>query len=278
MSFEKLLGRSVRLPIDRIASPGAFFKTEAGDLLLPGRELPAGAKPGDEIEIFVYLDSEDRPIGTVHFPKVEMGEVAFLEVTESSRIGAFVDWGLAKQLLVPFAEQTAPVVVGNRYAIGLYLDKTGRLAGTMRVSELLDLEQVEWKLDEWVDGEAWRNDPDIGLFVILERAFVGLVPRAEPHKLSRGEAAKFRIANILPDGKLELSLRGLAHEEVEGDVAKIKALLDRASPPQIGDKSSPETIRDLLGLSKKAFKRAVGRMLKEGTVMIDDSGYVKRAR
>jgi predicted RNA-binding protein (virulence factor B family) len=133
-------------------------------------------------------------------------------------------------------------------------------------------------LDEWIHGEAWRKDEDIGVFVILERSFVGLLPASEPHALSRGEAAHFRVTNILPDGKIELSLRGHAHEEVESDAQKILAHVERQGAPKIGDRSSPEQIRALLGLSKKAFKRAAGRLLKERAVVIDDGGFLASRR
>jgi len=174
---------------------------------------------------------------------------------------------------VPFAEQTRDVHVGERHPVGLYLDDRGRLAGTMRVSEFLR-DEGDYDLDEWVEGEAWRNDPDIGLFVILERREVGLVPAYEPHGLSRGEAARFRVANILPDGKIELSLRGHAHEEIENDAARVLAVLERPGAPKVGDRSSPEEIRSLFQLSKKAFKRAVGHLLKERVVAIDRQGFL----
>jgi uncharacterized protein len=228
-------------------------------VLLIGSEIPEGAKESDELDVFVYRDSEGRLLATTRKPKVELGQVAFLEVTSTTDFGAFVDWGLPRDLLVPFAQQTTELTVGARHPVGLYIDDTGRLAGTMRVSEMLGMERVEWQLDEWVDGEAWRNDPEIGLFVIVERAFVGLVPATEPHRLARGEASRFRVSNVLPDGKIELSLRGHAHEELARDANHILLTLGRSGAPRIGDKSSPEDIRTAFGLSKKAFKRAVGR-------------------
>jgi len=229
---------------------------------------------GDDVLVFVHLDSEDRPIATTREPKLTLGEVTFLTVTATTPIGAFFDWGLPKELLVPFAQQSRELFVGERQPIGLYVDNTGRLAGTMFVTDMLSHRPPKIALDEWVEGEAWRNDPDIGLFAILERSYVGLVPASEPHPLKRGEVAKFRVANILPDGKLVLSLRQQAHKEIEADAGRILAVLSRAEPPRVGDKSDPDTIRTLFGLSKKAFKRAVGRLLKEGTVVLDDSGCV----
>ena len=281
-SFDDLLGRFAKLKIRRFATPGAYLGLDEVDdrdvILLIGSEIPEGAKEGDEVEVFVHLDSEGRPIATTRTSRLELGQVAFLHVTDSTEIGAFVDWGLAKELLVPFKEQTADMNVGDRYAVGLYVDDTGRLAGTMRVTEMLAAggSKVEWELDEWVEGEAWRNDPEIGLFVILEKAFVGLVPKSEPHGLSRGESSRFRVSNILPDGKVELSLRGHAHEELAGDAARILDVLARPNAPRIGDKSSPEQIRSTFGLSKKAFKRAVGRLLKDRAIEVGDDGFLSK--
>jgi len=282
MPFEHRLGPSATLRILRFGSPGAYLNVEGGpkdeDVLLIGPEIPPGATEGDELEVFLYLDSEGRPLATTRTPKLELGEVAFLTVTELTQFGAFVDWGLPKELLVPFAEQTADMNVGGRYAVGLYIDKTGRLAGTMRVSEMLDVnrgDKVQWALDEWVEGEAWRNEPSIGLFVIVERSYVGLVPSSEPHGLARGQHARFRISNILADNKIELSLRGHAHEELEGDAQKILASLQAPDAEPISEKASPENIRDRFGLSKKAFKRGVGRLLKDRLITIDDEGRIR---
>ena len=136
-----------------------------------------------------------------------IGQVAFLRVTQCTPIGAFVDWGLAKELLVPFAEQTTEMRAGERYAIGLYLDKSGRHAGTMRVAEMLSSGdgKGDFQLDEWVEGEAWRSEPDIGLFVIVQKAFVGLVPKSEPQALSRGEAARLKAFLLRPKAALMAS-------------------------------------------------------------------------
>ena len=206
-------------------------------------------------------------------PRLKEGGVAFLAVTDVTRFGAFVDWGKPKELLVPYAEQTCDMRVGQRYAIGLTVDDAGRPAGTMRVSEMLR-SKGDFAPDQWVDGEAWRNEPEIGLFVIVERAFVGLVPASEPHSLSRGETARFRVAHVLPDKKIELSLRALAHEELEGDAERVLDVLAKPGAPRLGDRSSPEEIRAVFGLSKKAFKRAVGRLLRQKDVTIDADGVV----
>jgi hypothetical protein len=279
MSIDDVLGRSVRLPITRLDAAGAWLDAGGDDrVLLPAREVPPDAREGAVLAVFVHLDSDERPIATTREPKLTLGEVTFLEVTAVTPIGAFVDWGLGKELLVPFAEQSKELHVGERQPIGLYLDHSGRLAGTMYVTDLLDRPPRAAALDEWIEGEAWRNDPDIGLFAILERSFVGLVPASEPHRLRRGDQVRFRVAHVLPDGKLVLSLRKHAYQEVEGDAETILAVLSRPGAPRIGDRSSPETIRGLFGLSKKAFKRAVGRLLKDRAVVIDEQGCVVVAR
>ena len=278
--FRGLLGRFATLEIRRFGSPGAFLAlkgaaADAATVLLLGPEIPDNAREGDEVRVFLTLDSEGRPLATTTVPKLELGEVAFLTVTACTEFGAFVDWGLPKELLVPFAEQTRPLAVGESHPISLYIDNSGRLAGTMRTAELLGTTGGAFVRGAWVQGEAWRDDPEIGLFVIVERRFVGLVPRHEPHTLLRGQAARFRVAHIHPDGKVELSLRAHAHEELESDGQKILALLGRPGAPRLGDRSDPEQIRALFGLSKKAFKRAVGRLLKLVLVDIDAQGFVR---
>ncbi|HVY31517.1 MAG TPA: S1-like domain-containing RNA-binding protein [Polyangiaceae bacterium] len=279
--FEHLLGRFVELEIRRFGSAGAFLAepdsgADAPTLLLLGPEIEQGAQPGNRLSVFVYLDSEGRPLATTKAPKLTLGEVAFLRVSALTSFGAFMDWGLPKDLLVPLREQTTELHVGDRHAIGLYVDEeTGRLTGTMRVTEMLSNDAREYEQDQWLDGEAWRREPEIGVFVIVNRTHVGLVPAHEPHSLRRGDRARFRITNILPDGKMELSLRAHAHEQLADDAAHVLAMLKKSSASQVGDSSSPEQIRNLFGLSKKAFKRAIGRLLKEGSVELGADGYVK---
>ena len=278
--IDDLLGRRARLRFRGLDDEGAWLAVaDDGDpdgpaILLPARELPAGTAEGAFVDVFVYLDSSDRPAATARSPMLALGEVRFLDITAVTDIGAFADWGLGKELLIPFAQQSKELFVGERQPIGLYLDNTGRLAGTMFVNDLLAAVPDRVAIGDWIEGEAWRNDPEIGLFAILARSFVGLVPASEPHRLRRGDAAKFRVAHVLPDGKLVLSLRQHAYKELETDAATILAVLSRSGAPRVGDRSSPETIRELFGLSKKAFKRAIGRLLKERAVVIDERGDV----
>jgi predicted RNA-binding protein (virulence factor B family) len=293
----RLLGRTVMLRVERVTAAGAWLaavdldearrhdeaeRAEGADdtapVLLPKREVPGDAAVGDAVSVFVTLDSDDRPVATTRRPHVQLGEVAFLRVSATTQLGAFVDWGLPKELLVPFREQTRDVKVGERHPVGLRLDKSGRLVGTMRVSELLRATPVV-AAGEWVAGELWRTDPPLGSFVIVERRFVGLVPASEPHGLARGDTAMFRVTRVLADGKFELSLRGTAHEEITDDAAHVLAILARPATPPVGDHSTPAELRAHFGLSKKAFKRALGRLLRDGAVTLrpDGSAMVGRA-
>jgi uncharacterized protein len=279
--FDDLLGRSATLPILRIGAPGAFLAVDPTNprsetVLLLGSELGARAAVGDVVRVFLYRDSEGRPLATTKEPRLELGQVAFLEVTQTTGFGAFVDWGLPKELLVPLAEQTTDLRVGERYAIGLYIDPTGRLAGTMRIAEMLA--KGARPCGAWVHGEAWRLVPELGLFVIVEKSSVGLLPKDEPHALKRGEAARFRVSHVHADGKIELSLRAHAHEELEGDAARVLSVLSAPGAVPVSERATPEELRARFGLSKKAFKRAVGRLFKDRRVEIDAQGTVRPAR
>lgn len=288
-----MLGQRHTLPIVRFGTPGAFLtlyeepatfedgteQTIPRVVLLPGAELApiraAGEEPavGDDVDVFLYLDSEDRPVATRAKPRLMRGEVAFVTIVDSAPFGAFADWGLAKELLIPLGEQVAPLAVGDVVAVALYVDESGRLAGTTKVREHLK-GVPNFAAESWVDGEAWRRDPDRGLFVILERRCIGLLPATEPHRLRKGEAAKFRIANIHRDGKVELSLRQRAHEELDGDATAILAHLQTPGSAAIGDKSEPEEIYALFRISKKAFKRASGRLFKQKKIEILEDGQL----
>jgi len=206
--------------------------------------------------------------------KLALGEVDVLTVVDLTPFGAFVDWGLAKDLLVPLKEQTRPLRVGDRVAIGLYRDSTDRLAGTMRVAEMLRAGR-RFAPDERVPGVVWREEPGLGLFVILEKRSLALVPAAEPHSLGVGDAASFRVAHVHADGKVEVSLRRLKEDAIDDDAERLFAVLTASPGNELGDASSPERIRALVGISKKAFKRAAGRLLRTGRVRIDERGLLR---
>lgn len=282
MSVLDLLGHHVLLPVVRFGSPGAFLAVDSDStderdpvVLLVGTELPEGLKVGDSVRVYIHLDSQGRPMATIREAKLELHQVAFLTITEVNEIGAFADWGLAKELLVPFKEQTRELKPGDQHPIALYIDSSGRMAGTMRIREMLGVLPHNYELDAWVGGEAWRNEPDVGLFVILDKTQVGLVPAHEPHRLRRGEQAKFRISHVHADGHVELSLRAHAHEAINGDAEAIYQKLHADKTLQVSDKSPPAHLEAHFALSKKAFKRAVGKLLREGRIRIERDGTVR---
>lgn len=276
MSLVDHLGQRVTLKVVRLIQHGAALAAPDDDgetVLLPAREVPEGLAPGDVREVFLYRDSEDRLTATLKQPRLALGEVAFLRATEVVPFGVFFDWGLAKELLVPKAEMTRDVRPGERCAIGLVRDRSGRLAGTMRVAELL-AEPPGVAVGEWVEGVAWRGERGLGLFVILGRRSIGLLPADEPHDLAPGQVARLRVAAVLPDGKVRLSLRGPAHAHIADDAEVVFGVLSRPGAARFGDDSEPEAIRAAFGLSKKAFKRAVGRLLKAGRVTLAPDGAI----
>ncbi len=203
---------------------------------------------------------------------LELGQVGFLKVTAVAPFGVFVDWGLPKELLVPLVEQLCEMRKGQRYAIGVIKDDQGRFTGTQRIAEMLRA-VPPFKVDDWVEGQAWRNEPKLGVFVIVEKQYLGLLPESEPHRLERGLVARFRVSQVLSDGKIQLSLRRRALEEMQDDAQRVLTQLQQTYF-QVSDNTDPETIRARFGLSKKAFKRAVGRLLKQGLVSLDADGTV----
>ncbi len=276
MTSDDLVGRVLTLTVQRQSVSGVLLGSDDPDVKMPAlalaaRELPEDVRLGDSFEVFIYLDAERRRAATLKLPKVALGEVAFLEVTRVLRGGALVDAGMPTELFVPPTELTRDLREGESHPFGLVVDDTGQLAGTMRVTEMLRV-GGRFERDEWVEGVAWRDEPGIGLFVIVERRYVGLVPSYEPHKLARGERAQFRVSSVLADGKVNLSLRGHAHLQLDADADHVLSVLSRPGAARVGDHSSPELIRDLFGLSKKAFKRALGTLLRRRAVDLDDDG------
>ena len=265
------MGKIQNLCVKRLTSVGAFLNTEDADtkdfrqdVLLPKKYIPEGTKTGDSIRVFVSRDSEDRPIATTRFPKAEVGEFALLNVVQVSKIGAFLDWGLEKDLFLPFTEQLHRVKPQEKVLVYLYIDKSGRICGTMRVSSHFQ-KPKHLKENDWVDGIVYSVHPEIGVFVLVEGKYSGLLPKGQYHRAFRvGEEIRLRIAHKKKDGKLDLSLQSRAHEHMDEDAEKIYALLkQRNGFLPYHDKSSPDEILRVFGLSKSQFKRAVGRLLKE---------------
>lgn len=235
-----------------------------GSILLPAKQVPKDARIGDRISCFVYKDSEDRPIATVHVPKITLGAIRPLRVKDVSSIGAFLDWGLEKDLFLPFKEQIGHIRPGREYLVSLYIDKSSRLCATMKIGKLLSTDH-SYHAGDWVLGTIYNIHPDHGAFVAVEDQYLGRIPKQEIHeKLSVGDHLRMRITSVASDGKLNLSLHEKAYLQMDRDAKLVMDTIesyDGALP--FNDKAKPVVIERELGLSKNAFKRAVGRLLKE---------------
>lgn len=271
------LGEIQKLQVDRIIKNGAFLIEKKGkkdeSVLLPKGQVPNGTEVGDIIEVFVYKDSEDRPVATVKEPKITMGNIEFLQVVDVTRIGAFLDWGLDKDLFLPFKEQKGKVVKGRKYLVGLYIDKSNRLSATMDTYKMLSSEPP-YKEGDWVKGIVYNLNRELGAFVAVDKKFHGLIPRKEMFQdLNYGDEVEARINKIREDGKLSLSLRKKAYKEIDKDVQRILKKLERnGGKLALNDKSSPTKIYNELNMSKSAFKRAVGNLLKNKIIRITRTG------
>lgn len=271
------LGKIQKLEVVRKTQIGIYLnsKNDKGkdDILLPKNQVPMEIETGDEIEVFVYKDSEDRTIATVKKPKLTLGELAILRVVEITNIGAFLDWGLEKDLFLPFREQIGKVVKDGKYLVGLYIDSSNRLSATMNIYNLLSCESP-YKENDMAHGTVYNISKELGAFVAVDNKYQGLIPNKELYgNYTEGDNIEVRIKKVRQDGKLELSLRKEAYNEIEGDAKKIMNRLKLNSGILlINDSSSPDSIKAELNMSKGAFKRAVGRLLKEGAIKITDEG------
>lgn len=246
---------------------------EDKDILLPKAQVPEGTQVGDSLEVFVYRDSEDRKIATLNKPKIMLGELAPLKIVSISRIGAFLDWGLERDLFLPFKQQIGYIEKGETYLVGMYVDKSDRLCATMKVYDLLRCDSP-YKVNDEVQGTVYSIKDAFGVFVAVENKYHGLIPTKELYGAYRmGETLSLRVRNVRPDGKLELSVRKTTHLQMEDDAQKIMNELEKHEGRlPLHDKSSPEDIKVQLGMSKAAFKRAIGRLMKEGVIEIKEDG------
>ncbi len=240
-------------------------------VLLPRKEVPENAQPGDEIEVFLYRDSKDRMIATVRQPKLSLGEVAVLRVKENGKIGAFLDWGLEKDLLLPFREQVRKVRPGEECLVALYLDKSKRLCATMKVYHYLRTDSP-YEKDQKVTGTLYEISDNFGAFVAVDNCYSALIPKKEPLGNARvGDTVEARVTEVLKDGKLSLSLREKAYIQMNEDARKLLKLLEeQGGELPVGDKSSPEKIKELTGMSKNEFKRAAGNLYKQRLVQVEE--------
>ena len=266
------LGERQVLTVVKKVEFGVYLGSDEERVLLPKKQVPEDIEVGDPIEVFLYKDSSDRMIATIREPKITIGKLAVLEVADVGRIGAFLDWGLEKDLLLPFKEQTTKVGKGDRCLVSLYIDKSGRLCATMKVYPLLRTDSP-YKKDDTVQGTVYEVSRDFGVFVAVDNKYSALIPRREVYgRMYPGQEIEARVAAVKADGKLDLSIRHRIPEQMDDDAQKIVERMERSGGVlPFTDKADPERIRDELGMSKAAFKRAVGRLLKQGRINIGET-------
>lgn len=244
-----------------------------GEILLPSKHAPDDLGIADTVEVFLYLDSDDRPIATTQTPKAEVGEFAYLEVKDNNQIGAFLDWGLDKDVLVPFSEQHRPMTVGDSYIVFLYLDNQDRISATSKIDKIvLEDDEHNFYPQQRVDLII-GNSTDLGFKAIINQSHWGLLYENEvDQRLSFGQSIQGYIKHVRDDGKIDLSLK--SSQQIRDDYSHIilNYLGDHDGFAPVHDKSSPEQISDLLGMSKKQFKKAIGGLYKQRVIAIDSDG------
>ena len=255
-------------------APDAEEKEER--ILLPAKQVPDGCKMGDSLKVFVYRDSGDRMIATVREPKLGMGQVAELTVAQVGKIGAFLDWGLEKDLLLPYKEQKYRVQEGDRVLVALYIDKSSRLCATMNVYKNLRADSP-YRKDDRVKGRVYEISDNFGAFVAVDNCYSALIPKKELYGEVRiGEDVEARVVKVLEDGRLTLGIRENTIAQMEKDGEKLLGLLDSYEGVlPFTEKADPEVIRRETGMSKNEFKRAVGHLMKQGKVQINN-GVIRK--
>lgn len=241
-------------------------------VLLPAKQVPEDAKQGERIRIFLYKDSKDRLIATTNEPKLTLGKFAVLRVKEVGKIGAFLDWGLEKDLFLPYKEMTQKVEAEDEILVTLYIDKSNRLCASMKgIYDLLRKDSPYHK-DDKVTGRVYEFSDNFGTFVAVDDQFSARIPNHEDHSFLRiGDVIEAKVVGVKPDGKLDLTLREKAYIQMDADAEKILEILDSyAGVLPFSEKASPEVIKRETGLSKNAFKRAVGHLYKEHLVDLTD--------
>jgi hypothetical protein len=269
------IGKYNYLTIERVTSVGMFLSdVEGEEVLLPNQYITDDMQVGDQIKVFVYLDSEDRPVATTQTPRIIRNEFAFLEVKDVSEYGAFLDWGLIKDLFVPFREQPKPMEIGEWHVVFLYLDqKSQRLLASAKIDKFLESDRLTVAEGEEVDLLVWQKT-DLGYNVVVNQYHKGLIYANEVFQpLQIGDSLKGYVKKIREENKLDISLQKTGYEVVEPvakqileEVKKGKGFLN------LSDSSSPEDIYNRLKISKKVFKKAIGGLYKQGIIRIEDSG------
>lgn len=260
---------------------GIYLSEKEGDeerVLLPSKQVPEGLKPGDKIKVFLYKDSKDRLIATTNTPKLVMGQYTALEVKEVGKIGAFLDWGLEKDLFLPYKQMTMKVRQGDEVLVSLYIDKSSRLCASMRGLYDLLSKESPYKKDDTVTGRVYEFSDNFGTFVAVDDKYSARIPRHEDCSYLRvGDIIDAKVTYVKEDGKLDLSLREKAYIQMDADALKVMEIIESyAGVLPFSEKASPEVIKRETGLSKNAFKRAVGRLYKERKIDLTDGKIRKK--
>ena len=269
------IGKTYTLDVVKQVDFGFYVDAEdLGEVLIPLRYAPKDLTVGDKIEVFLYHDSQGRPVATTKKPKGCVGKFVFLKVLANTDIGSFLEWGLAKDVLAPFAEQYEPMEVGKYYLVYLYLDKIhGRITASSRLNRFIDDEKPhEYKLQQEVDLII-ANTTELGHKAIINHTHWGVLYKNEVHqKLTYGQSIKGYIKKIRSDGKIDLSLHGgqVTYDNNEKIILNYLKKQNGFSP--VHDKSDPRVISELFGMSKRLFKRAIGNLYKQGLVSIEKEG------
>ena len=272
------IGKVQKLKVVKSVEFGIYLADPEDDsdseerVLLPKKQIPEGTVLGDEIEVFIYRDSEDRLIATTNRPRAAAGEIARMRVKEIAKPGAFLDWGLEKDLMLPFKELTGKIKPGDECLVAVYVDKSGRLCATMNVYECLRTDSP-YKKDDAVTGTLYEISDNFGAFVAVDDIYSGLIPRKEMYgELHTGDTVQARVTNVKEDGKLDLSVREKSYIQMDDDAAKLLEIIESfAGVLPFSDKADPAVIRRETGMSKNQFKRAAGRLYKEHKVEITDT-------
>lgn len=268
------LGEIQKLQIVKKVDFGVYLGVEGETeekVLLPKKQVPPEAETGDELEVFVYRDSKDRLIATTARPGLTLHQVARLRVAQVGKVGAFLDWGLEKDLLLPFKEQTRPVSAGEEWLVALYIDKSDRLCATMNVYPYLK-NNSSYKKDDRVTGTVYEISRNFGAFVAVDDQYSGLIPKQELYgEVQVGDTINARVTAVKEDGKLDLSIREKAYLQIAEDAERVMQVIDSFDGVlPFNDKASPEVIRREMQMSKNEFKRAVGNLLKSGRITITE--------
>lgn len=237
------------------------------------KDLPQDKSVGESIDVFIYKDSDDRMAATLKKPYGQVGALVCLKVVDVTSIGAFLDWGLEKDLLMPLREQTCKPEKGKYYLVKIYLDKSQRLCATMKIDDDLQT-NPSYKPGEMVEGMVYGYNPKLGAFIAIENKYYGFVHNTELFDHLRiGDKSSFRVIKIREDGRVDLSTRQVAHKQMTDDADRILQILAiRRGFLPLNDKSDPDEIKKYLSISKNAFKRALGRLLKEKKVKQTEEG------